>query len=72
MQCMENEEVIMGKEFIRQNELAKLLGVSAGTIWRWRQEEFLPKPFLVGKRFIAWKVETIEHWLISLQEKVDD
>lgn len=53
------------KLFIRQNELAQLLGVSNTTIWRWRKADHLPKPIALSHRIIGWRSVDIDIWLES-------
>jgi prophage regulatory protein len=48
---------------IRPKELAKALGVSTVTLWKWRRDKILPEPLKIGPRFVAWQPETIEKWL---------
>jgi predicted DNA-binding transcriptional regulator AlpA len=48
---------------IRSNELAKSLGVSKTTLWRWRRAGFFPEPIQIGPRLIAWKSSEIQFWL---------
>ncbi len=58
----------MGTEItrlIRPNELAKMLGVSTVTLWKWRRDKILPEPMNIGPRFIAWHPDIIEHWIKS-------
>ncbi|GBL05521.1 AlpA family transcriptional regulator [Glaciecola sp. KUL10] len=49
--------------FVRQNELAKYLGVSVVTLWNWRKNGYLPEPITLGPRFVGWKREVINSWL---------
>jgi prophage regulatory protein len=56
----------MGMEatrLIRPNELARVLGVSTVTLWKWRRDKILPEPIKIGPRFIAWEAEVIQDWL---------
>jgi prophage regulatory protein len=59
-------ERYMGMEttrLIRPNELARTLGVSTVTLWKWRRDKILPEPLKIGPRFIAWEPEVIQEWL---------
>jgi len=49
---------------IRKHELAKKLGVSESTIYRWTQNGILPKPVISpsGRRQ-GWFSEMIEQWI---------
>jgi prophage regulatory protein len=48
---------------IRAAALAKQLGVSEVTIWRWRRDGVLPAPTEIGPNTVAWPCSTIEEWL---------
>jgi|AntRauTorckE5430_2_1112549.scaffolds.fasta_scaffold57247_2 prophage regulatory protein len=48
---------------IRPNELAKMLGVSTVTLWKWRRDGILPEPMRIGPRFIGWERVVIHYWL---------
>jgi predicted DNA-binding transcriptional regulator AlpA len=50
-------------KFIRPHQLAKILGVSTVTLWRWRKERILPEPMSIGPRFIGWQPSIIEQWI---------
>ena len=50
---------------VRPNELAKVLGVSTVTLWKWRRDRILPEPMKIGPRFIAWETHVIEQWIKS-------
>ena len=64
-------EVPDSDRIIRQAELAKILGVSSVTLWRWRQNNKFPAPIkLGGGRMIGWRMSSILHW-IDEQEVLD-
>lgn len=50
---------------IRYSELAKELGVSKSTLFRWRQHKVIPEPITLGPRLVVWERAVIEHWLES-------
>jgi prophage regulatory protein len=50
-------------KFIRPHQLAKMLGVSTVTLWRWRKERILPEPLSIGPRFIGWPSSIIDQWI---------
>ncbi len=54
---------------IKPAELAKCLGVSKITLWRWRNEHSIPQPIQLGPRMIGWRVSDIEIWLESKRPK---
>ena len=54
---------------IRYSELAKELGVSTSTLWRWRQDKVIPEPIFLGPRLLVWERVVIEQWLDSKRTK---
>lgn len=56
------------KKIIRAKELAKTIGVSSVTIWRWRQKKIIPEPISLGTRIIGWEQSTIDEWIDSLKK----
>jgi prophage regulatory protein len=57
------KEITMNKKFLRINDLAKELGVSKTTIWRWRSAGKFPKPISLSERIIVWPRATIDEWI---------
>lgn len=54
--------------------LAKLLGISAATVYRYRSEgmnEFLPPTIMVGSQ-PRWRPETVEKWMTEQERKSTD
>lgn len=54
---------MIDNKFIRINDLAKHLGVTKVTIWRWRKKGLLPPAITVSPRVVGWRYETIEKWI---------
>jgi predicted DNA-binding transcriptional regulator AlpA len=48
---------------IRPQKLAEMLSVDPVTLYRWRKQNKMPQPILLGGRLIAWRLSTIEAWL---------
>lgn len=57
--------------FIRQEDLAKELGISKTTLWRWRRDKRLPPPIHLSSRVVGWRTADIEQWLITQSEPLD-
>ena len=51
------------KPVIRTEQLAQLLSVSKGTIWRMTAAGQLPKPFKLSPAQTVWDAQEIEDWL---------
>lgn len=43
------------EQFLRAWDVAKLLGISIPTVWRWAREGKLPKPVKISQRITVWK-----------------
>ena len=50
-------------EVIRSKELAKLLGVSTVTLWRWEKKGLIPQRISLGPNTRAWLTSDIEAWI---------
>jgi prophage regulatory protein len=61
----------MSKEslIIRYQDLAKELGVSRSTIWRWRRKHLLPPAISLGPKLICWERTVINDWLKSKRDE---
>lgn len=55
-------------KIIRNDELAKELGVSKTTLWRMQQREEIPRPMRLSKRLTGWRRSQIEKWLDSKEK----
>jgi excisionase family DNA binding protein len=49
--------------FLDRADLAEMLGVSLGTIYRMETDGRLPKPFAFGKKIVRWDRTEIEQLL---------
>jgi predicted DNA-binding transcriptional regulator AlpA len=47
----------------RPAQLAKKLGVSTCTLWRWRRDGYLPEPSKLGPKLVFWDVKVIDEWI---------
>lgn len=48
---------------LRLREVAKLLGISRGTVYKRMQDSAFPKPLRIGQRAVRWRLAEIEEWL---------
>lgn len=53
------------KKVVNLQELIAILGISKSTLYRLIDAGSFPKPFKLGVRLNAWRVETIETWLMT-------
>ncbi len=53
------------KQVMNLNDVLALLGISKSTLYRLIDSGSCPKPFKLGVRLNAWRVETIETWLMA-------
>lgn len=49
--------------FLRAPDVARQLGISVPTVWRWARLGVLPKPVRLGPGVTAWAVGDIDAWL---------
>ncbi len=56
------------KKIIRPSELARLLGVSRATLWRWSRDGILPPKRQIGPNVTGYFPEELEQWLASRPE----
>ncbi len=52
-----------GVTLIRPRPLAKSLGVSTTTLWRWQKRGDFPIPYRLGANSIGWDEDEIRQWL---------
>ena len=57
---------------MRANELAKLLGVSRVTVWRWEREGRIPKKRQLGPNVVGWLESEIDEWWASKHSEGED
>ena len=55
--------------YVRASALAKILGVSKSTIWRWQTEGNLPEPIHLSTRVTVWVLDEI---FAFIQKKRED
>jgi len=49
-------------KFLRDVDVAELLGVRRGTVWAWVREGRLPQPVRLSARCARWRMEDLEKW----------
>jgi predicted DNA-binding transcriptional regulator AlpA len=47
-------------KLVRPAELAKRLGCSQVSVWRWARDGHLPKPYRVGRQAVAFDLDEVE------------
>ena len=48
---------------LKVKELEEFLGVAPATIYKWVDEDNLPKPYQIGEAAVRWRLREIEAWL---------
>jgi prophage regulatory protein len=59
------------KKVVNLQEILTMLGISKSTLYRSIASGNFPKPFKLGERLNAWRVETIEAWLNAQSANVE-
>jgi prophage regulatory protein len=59
------------KKVMNLNDVLATLGISKSTLYRLIGAGQFPKPFKLGERLNAWRVETIEAWLNAQSANVE-
>ncbi|MFM5237565.1 helix-turn-helix transcriptional regulator [Aeromonas veronii] len=49
--------------FVRAATLAKVLGISVVTVWRWSAAGKLPKPVKISGKVTGWPVADVRAWI---------
>ena len=57
------ERVLDSLQFLRVNDICRLLRISKPTFWRLRRTQDFPKPTHLTDRVIAWSKREVEEWL---------
>lgn len=56
MTTVTNKKIFSPEEqLLRAWDVAKLLGVSIPTVWRWTREGKLPQPMKITQRITVWR-----------------
>ena len=50
-------------KILRMKQLEEMLGVSKGTIYRWRDEGNFPQSVQLGARAVGWREDDVREWL---------
>jgi prophage regulatory protein len=68
---LELKKVNPVKRVMNLNDVLMTLGISKSTLYRLIGAGNFPKPFKLGERLNAWRVETIEAWLNAQSANVE-
>jgi prophage regulatory protein len=52
----------MQQTHLSDTEVARRLGVSRPTVWRWTREGNFPRPVRLGPATTRWRLADIEEW----------
>jgi len=50
-------------KLITKKQVARILGVSSSTVFRWTNTGHLPKPFSIGPNRTVWDLEELNEWI---------
>ncbi len=59
------DRVLDSLQFLRVNDICRLLRISKPTFWRLRRTQDFPKPTHLTERVIAWNRREVEEWLLT-------
>ena len=56
------------RTFLRDKEIAEMLGISKATLWRWVKAGVAPKPVEIeGVRFSRWRRDVIADFIAKIK-----
>ena len=55
----------MEQKYLAVADVAKLIGVSIPSIWRWSRINAMPRPIKLGPNRTAWSVADLDAWLAA-------
>ncbi len=55
--------------YLRVNEVAKMLGIGKSTVWFWVRENRLIQPIKISPRVTVWEEEDIKKWQEEKKEE---
>lgn len=50
-------------KLITKKQVARILGVSSSTVFRWSNNGHLPKPFSIGPNRTVWDLDELNTWI---------
>ncbi len=50
---------------LKDKEVARMIGVSRGTLWRMVKAGLFPPPIRVGTRAVRWRLSEVLEWIAS-------
>jgi predicted DNA-binding transcriptional regulator AlpA len=64
--AMPSRGITRSKRMVSAAQLAKILGVSEGTVWRWaRENKNFPRGLKLGPRLTRWDSDAIDAFLMA-------
>lgn len=60
----------MNDKFLRQKDVAQILGISTTTLWRYRNAGIISQPIRLSDQVVGWRASTIEAWLEKKEMEV--
>lgn len=62
-------------KFLRDVDVAEMLGIKRATVWIWAKEGKIPKPIKISGKCARWRAEDLEKWeqaLVATGEEGED
>ena len=60
----------MGKcvTLLRKDEVLRIIGIDAATLWRWRKAGAFPAPMRLSSQTLRWREPDVAAWLEGRRE----
>ncbi len=55
--------------YLRVNQVAKMLGIGKSTVWLWVRDNRLIQPIKISPRVTVWEEEAIKKWQEEKKEE---
>jgi len=55
--------------FLRLPQILELIPIGKSTLWLWVKQGKFPKPFKLGQRTTAWRVEDVNLFISSFNQR---
>ncbi len=50
------------QRFLRDVDVAEMLGIGQSTVWVWAREGKIPQPVKISRRCVRWRMSDLQEW----------